>query len=77
LKETLAVALIGSVVGIALTYLAHWIIENVARSGLTQEIVYGWWPIAVLIAVAGSVLGTLMPAVKAIRQDVVQALAYE
>ena len=77
LRESLAVALIGTVVGIALTYFAHWIIENVARSGLTQEIVYGWWPIAALIAVTGSVLGTLMPAMKAVRQDVVQALAYE
>ena len=77
LKETLLIALVGSVVGIALTYLARWAIEDVGRSGLTQEIVYGWWPIAALVAVTGSVLGTLMPAVKAIRQDVVQALAYE
>lgn len=77
LKETLAVALVGSVAGIALTYLARWAIEHVGRSGLTQEIVYGWWPIAALVAVTGSILGTLMPAVKAIRQDVVQALAYE
>jgi putative ABC transport system permease protein len=77
LKETLVVALVGSVAGIALTYLARWAIEHVGRSGLTQEIVYGWWPIAVLVAVTGSILGTLMPAVKAIRQDVVQALAYE
>jgi putative ABC transport system permease protein len=76
LKETLVVAAVGTVAGIALTYLARWTIEH-ARSGLTQEIVYGWWPIAALIALTGSVLGTLMPAVKAIKQDVVQALAYE
>src|SRR6202000_2290667 len=68
LKETLAVAAIGTVAGIGLTYFTHWIIEHVARSGLTQEIVYGWWPIAALIAVTGSVLGTLMPAMKAVRQ---------
>ena len=77
LKETLILALVGTVMGITLTYFAHWLIENIGRSGLTQEVVYGWWPIAALIAVTGSVLGTLMPAVKAIRQDVVQALAYE
>ena len=51
------VAVIGTVLGIALTYFAHWIIEHVARSGLPQEIVYGWWPIAALIAVTGSVFG--------------------
>jgi putative ABC transport system permease protein len=76
LKETLVVAVVGTAAGIALTYIARWLVEH-ARSGLTQEIVYGWWPIAALIALTGSVLGTLMPAVKAIRQDVVQALAYE
>jgi putative ABC transport system permease protein len=77
LRETLVVALLGSVAGIALTYLARWMIEHIGRSGLTQEMVYGWWPIAAVVAVTGSVLGTLMPAVKAIRQDVIQALAYE
>ena len=77
LRESLVVALTGSAAGIVLTYLARWMIEHIGRSGLTQEMVYGWWPVAVIIAATGSVLGTLMPAITAVRQDVIQALAYE
>ncbi len=77
LKETLLLALIGTGVGIALTYLAQWSIEHIGHSGLTQETVYAWWPIAGVIAVTGAVLGTLAPAFKAIREEVTQALSYE
>ena len=77
LKETLLLALAGTGVGIALTYLAQWSIEHIGHSGLTQETVYLWWPIAGAIAIIGAVLGTLAPAFKAIREEVTQALSYE
>jgi putative ABC transport system permease protein len=64
-------------VGIALTYFAHWSLQRVGHSGLVQETVYGWWPIAGLIAITGAVLGTLAPAFIAVRQEVIAALAYE
>jgi len=44
---------------------------------LTQEIVYSWWPIASGISVVGALLGAILPAWKAVKQDVIQALAYE
>ncbi|WP_345945096.1 FtsX-like permease family protein [Granulicella sp. dw_53] len=77
LKETLVLALAGTCTGIALTYLAQWSLEHIGHSGLTQETVYVWWPIAGVIAVTGAVLGTIAPALKAIRQEVTEALSYE
>jgi len=77
LKETMVLAIAGTGTGIALTYLAKWSIEHIGHSGLTQETVYFWWPIAGAIAVLGALLGTITPAVNATRQDVTQALAYE
>jgi putative ABC transport system permease protein len=77
LKETLILAVTGSAIGIVFTYLAQWLVEHVGRSGLTQETVYAWWPIAGTIAVTGAVLGTIAPALKAIRQEVIEALSYE
>jgi putative ABC transport system permease protein len=77
LKETLLLALVGTGVGIVLTYLAKWSLEHIGHSGLTQETVYVWWPVAGAIAITGAVLGTLAPAFKAIGQEVTQALSYE
>ena len=77
LKETLLLALVGTGIGIVFTYLAQWSIEHIGHSGLTQETVYAWWPIADAIAITGAVLGTLAPVFKAIREEVTQALSYE
>ena len=77
LKETLLLALLGTCIGIAFTFLAKWSLEHIGHSGLTQETVYYWWPIAGAIAVTGALLGAVAPAFMAIRQDVTQALSYE
>ena len=44
---------------------------------MVQAIVPLWWPIAALIALAGSMLGVAYPAVKASRQDTLESLSYE
>lgn len=77
LKEALVIALAGIGAGIALTYLAKWALEHIGHSGLTQETVYVWWPIAGAIAVVGAMLGTIAPAYKASHHEVIEALAYE
>jgi len=77
LKETLFLALAGIVAGIALTYGSQWCMHHLVPSSLVQETVYGWWPIAGAIAVAGALLGAVVPAMKAAKQDVTEALAYE
>jgi putative ABC transport system permease protein len=76
-RETLLLALLGSVVGIALTYGTQWLMKHVVPASLVQETVYGWWPIATGIAIAGALLGAIVPGVKAVKQDVTEALSYE
>jgi putative ABC transport system permease protein len=76
-RETLLLALLGSIVGIAFTYWTQWLMKHVVPASLVQETVYGWWPIATGIAIAGALLGAIVPGVKAVKQDVTEALSYE
>ncbi|MCX6622415.1 MAG: ABC transporter permease [Acidobacteria bacterium] len=76
-RETLMLALIGWVVGIFFTYGTRWAIMTLIPASLTQDIVYGWWPVAGAIAIAGALLGALYPGLKAARQDAIEALSYE
>ena len=76
-RETLVLALLGSVVGIVLTYGSQWLMKHVVPASLVQETVYDWWPIATGIAIAGALLGAIVPGVKAVKQDVTEALSYE
>jgi putative ABC transport system permease protein len=76
-RETLLLALLGSVLGIALTYGTQWLMRHVVGASLVQETVYGWWPIATGIAIIGALLGAVVPGVKAVKQDVTEALSYE
>jgi len=76
-RETLWIALLGSVLGIVMTDGSKWVMMHAAPSSLTQETVYSWWPIASGVSVIGALLGAILPAWKAVKQDVIQALAYE
>lgn len=76
LCETLLLAILGTLLGIALTYGTQWLMHELP-SDLTQETVYYWWPIAGAIAIVGSMLGVVVPGAKAVRQDVTEALSYE
>jgi putative ABC transport system permease protein len=77
LQETLLFACFGVLAGILLTYATQWTIAHLVPSSLNQETVYAWWPLAAAIAIAGALLGAIVPVTKAVRQDVTQALAYE
>jgi putative ABC transport system permease protein len=77
LKETLVLAISGTLAGIALTYGTQWCMHHLVPSSLTQETVYGWWPIAGGIAIVGALFGAIVPAMKAVKQDVTEALAYD
>jgi putative ABC transport system permease protein len=76
-REAIALAITGTLFGIALTYFAQWVVNNVLPNSLKQETVYGWWPIAAGVAVLGALLGSILPAVKAAKKDPIEALAYE
>jgi len=76
-RETLLLAVLGTVAGIGLTYVTQWAIHTFSPASLTQETVYLWWPIAGLIAIGGALLGVVVPVTKALRQDATEAISYE
>jgi putative ABC transport system permease protein len=76
LRETLLLALLGTMVGIVLTYGAQAAMKYYPGN-LVQETVYAWWPITAGIAVVGAMLGAVVPGIKAVQQDVTEALSYE
>ena len=76
-RETLLIAIIGTVVGIIMTYGTQWLMMHAVPATLTQETVYEWWLIAGAISVVGALLGAIFPGWKAVKQDVIQALSYE
>jgi len=77
LRETVMLAVGGTVLGIALTYGTQWLMKHSVPASLVQETVYYWWPIAGLIAIVGALLGAVVPGIKAVKQDVTEALSYE
>ena len=77
LRETVLLAIAGSILGILLSYATRFTINDVIHSSLIQAIVYIWWPIAAGIALVGAILGAIYPGLKAARQDAIEALAYE
>jgi putative ABC transport system permease protein len=77
LRETILLSLLGALVGILFTYVTQWLMQYAVPASLTQETVYAWWPIAGAIAVGGALLGVIVPAVRAVKQDATEALSYE
>jgi putative ABC transport system permease protein len=76
-RETLLLSVLGTIVGILLTYVTQWLMKHAVPSSLTQETVYLWWPIAGGVAIIGALLGVVVPGIKAVRQDATEALSYE
>jgi putative ABC transport system permease protein len=77
LRETLLLAVLGTLLGIAMTYGTQWLMQHAVPASLVQETVYWWWLYAGGIAIVGSMLGVVVPGVKAVKQDVTEALSYE
>jgi putative ABC transport system permease protein len=76
MRETLLIAIGGVILGIAISY--------AARSGLKAHfqtlplmITSAWLLRATIIAIIGSLLGAMYPALKAAQKDPIDALAYE
>jgi putative ABC transport system permease protein len=76
LRETVLLALFGSVVGILMTYGARALLGAFAPS-FPMLIVKVWWPTTSAIAIAGSLIGALGPGFKAAKQDAIEALSYD
>ncbi len=77
IRETVVLAIVGSVIGILLTYAAKSAIMTIAPAYLQVADVPNWWPVAAAIALVGALLGALYPGIKAAKQDAIEALAYD
>lgn len=76
-RETIALSVVGSIVGVMLSYVSRWLIMTLIPASLQMQIVTDWWWRATLIAIGASLIGALYPGFKAAKQDAIEALAYE
>ncbi len=74
-KEAILVSLFGVIVGVLLTLAARFAVMRV--TSLTVEIEPRWVVISLLVGLLGGSIGALYPALRAARQDAVEALSYE
>lgn len=77
LAEAFLLGLGGTILGIIFSFGTKWIMSVFVPSSLPQAIVPTWWPIAGLVAMGAALLGALYPGILAVRQDPIEALAYE
>ena len=77
LAEAFLLGLGGTIFGILLSFVTRWVLRVVVPASLPQAIVPIWWPIAGMVAVGAALLGALYPGMIAVRQDPIEALAYE
>ncbi|HKU72511.1 MAG TPA: ABC transporter permease, partial [Pyrinomonadaceae bacterium] len=74
-QEAIIVSVLGVVVGVLLTMLAQLIVTR--TTSLIIEIEPRWVLIALAVGLFGGSIGALYPALRAARQDAVEALSYE
>lgn len=77
LRETILLAVIGSSMGIGMSYVTQWMIATFIPASMTQAIVYEWWWKAAAVTLGGALLGVFYPAIKAARQDALESLSYD
>jgi putative ABC transport system permease protein len=74
-QEALAVSVIGVLFGVVLTLAARFLVMRM--TSLTVDIEPRWLLVSLGIGLLGGTLGALYPALRAARQDPVEALSYE
>jgi putative ABC transport system permease protein len=74
-QEALLVSVLGVIFGVLLTLVARFFVTRM--TSLTVDIEPRWVGIALLIGLVGGTVGALYPALRAARQDAVEALSYE
>jgi putative ABC transport system permease protein len=74
-QEALLVSVLGVVLGLVLTLAARFAVMRM--TSLTVDIEPRWLAISLLIGLVGGTIGALYPALRAARQDAVEALSYE
>jgi putative ABC transport system permease protein len=76
LRETLLISIGGIILGIIVSYTARMVLHHKFQT-LPILITSDWLVRATIIAIIGSLLGAIYPALKAAQKDPIDALAYE
>jgi putative ABC transport system permease protein len=74
-QEAIIVSLLGVILGLLLTFGARYAVMR--STSLIIEIEPVWLGVALLVGLLGGTIGALYPAIRAARQDAVEALSYE
>jgi putative ABC transport system permease protein len=74
-QEALFVSVLGVVCGVVLTLAARFVVMR--TTSLTVDIEPKWILVSLVIGLLGGTLGALYPALRAAKQDPVEALSYE
>lgn len=74
-KEAIIVSLLGVLTGVLLTLGARYAVMR--STNLVVEIEPRWLGVALAVGLLGGTIGALYPAIRAARQDAVEALSYE
>jgi putative ABC transport system permease protein len=77
LRETMLLAVVGIVIGIAATYFLRYMLKTHVNPTMSFQLTPEWDLKGIGIALAGALFGALYPALKAARKDPIDALAYE
>jgi putative ABC transport system permease protein len=77
LAEAALLGVGGTLLGIIMSYGAHWLMITFVPASFPMAIVPRWWPISGAITLGGALLGALYPGLSAARHDPIEALAYE
>ena len=77
LTEAVILGIGGTILGIAMSFGAWWLIRTVEPASIPMVIVPSWWPIAGVVTLIGSAFGALYPGISAARHDTIEALSYE
>ena len=75
-QESLLLCVLGTVIGILMTFGAKWLIETV-QPLMTIELRLSWLAGAAVVGVGGGCLSALYPGYMALRHDPVEALSFE
>jgi putative ABC transport system permease protein len=74
-QEAIIVSVLGVIAGLVLTFVARYAVMR--STSLIVEIEPRWLVVALLVGLLGGTIGALYPAIRAARQDAVEALSYE
>jgi putative ABC transport system permease protein len=74
-QEAILVSVLGVGLGVLLTLLARFLVMR--STTLTVDVEPKWIAISLVVGLVGGSIGALYPAIRAARQDAVEALSYE